>query len=189
MNMLELQPDAEMKANKITYTYDQYDRVYLKNYYLGTVQRARYFVGRPNNLSATPKKLLYQDVYRYKSNNANQPHFVDRIYQPIVATPRLIRDAVFPNTAITATASVVCKSAIVQSGFVYALSTDALAIKTLYPGKSFWNNGYADAFIYSQLGSNGIGQLTWNFVEAATVYVKAYCTMETGVLFSKMASI
>jgi hypothetical protein len=183
MNMLELQPDPDTKANKITYTYDQYDRVYLKNYYQGTVPRARYYRAISNTNFKTPKKLLYQDVYRYKSNTANQPYFVDRIYQPIISTPILTRDE---SDNITATATVVCKSPTIQSGFILDTVQDALVVKTLYPNRLFWNNGGGD---YNVQGSNGIGKLTWTFTNGSPVYVKAYCTMETGVLFSKAATI
>jgi len=181
MNMLELQPDPEMKANKITYTYDQYDRLYLKNYYLGTVPRARY--RRYKSSSPKPKKLLYQDVYRYRSNTANQPYFVDRIYQPVISTPVLTRDA---SNNITATASVVCKSPIVQSGFIYDYDPNALAVHVLYPSADFWRGGNN-----ANIGNNGIGQITLSFntVTYSAVYVRAYCTMETGVLFSKVAHV
>jgi hypothetical protein len=176
--MFELQPDPEMKANKITYTYDQYDRVYLKNYYLGTVPRARY--GRYKSSSPIPKKLLYQDIYRYRSNTANEPYFIDRIYQPIISIPVLSRN----GNDVTAIASVVCKSPIVQSGFIYNTDVNALAVATMYPGIGFWRGG-----INANIGNNGIGQINLLFTDPATVYVKAYCTMETGVLFSKAVSI
>ena len=179
MNMLELQPDAAMKANKITYTYDQYDRVYLKNYYLGTVPRARYNRTKSNS-PFVPKKLLYQDVYRYRSNTANQPYFIDRIYQPIISTPVLTRN----STVVTATASVTCKSPILQSGFIYDSNTSLLKILTLYPNAGFWQGGQNKL-----LGNNGMGKITLQFDGGAGVYVKAYCTMETGVLFTKTVYI
>jgi len=187
MNMLELQPDPEMKANKITYTYDQYDRVYLKNYYLGTVPRAirsrfKGDAGLPSQ-NTIPKKLLYQDVYRYKSNTAGQPYSIDRIYQPVVSIPILTR----VGSNITATVSVVCKSPIVQSGFIYSISNE-LRVATLYPGAEFWYSS-ATGNMYKANRNSGIGKLTWVITEASTIYLKAFCTMETGVLFSKVVTI
>ena len=184
MNMLELQPDAAMKANKTTYTYDQYDRVYLKNYYLGTIPRSRHSKTKPDiNLSThntVPKKLLYQDVYRYKSNTANEPYFIDRVYQPVISTPVLSVDN---NNNLIMTSTVVCKSPIVQSGFIYSDNVNNIATRTLYPDKRFWNLG--NGYQYSVLGNSGLGKITFIFNYTwNTVYVKAYCTMETGVLFS-----
>ena len=193
--MLELQPDAAMKANKITYTYDQYDRVYLKNYYLGITGNVKPQGQslQTKGIARVPKKLLYQDIYRYSSNTANQPCSIDRAYQPVISTPVITRN----GSNFTATASVACKSIIIQSGFVYMLSQDELAMQTLYPTPNYQTNGsyspsskknYAAPLgnLYKLAGYNGLGTITWTATQASTVYLKAFCAIETGVLFSKM---
>jgi len=196
MNMLELQPDPEMKANKTTYVYDQYDRVYLKNYYLGNTGRVRYRGASSlvKGLKA-PKKLLYQDIYRYINNTTGQPSKIDRVYQPVISTPVITRN----GNDFTVTASVACKSLIIQSGFVYMLSEDELIFNTVYPSASYLTVGYYGGskryytFLPSNqiqkfTGYNGLGTITWTTTQASTVYVKAFCAIETGVLFSKMVT-
>ena len=197
--MLELQPDPEMKANKTTYVYDQYDRVYLKNYYLGITGETHYQgPSQQTKGLREPKKLLYQDIYRYINNTTGQPSKVDRVYQPVISTPVITRN----GNNFTVTASVACKSIIIQSGFVYTLSEDELKFHTMYPSPSFLTQGNIGSnggrrgsiispnpnYIHRFTGYNGLGTITWTTTQASTVYVKAFCAIETGVLFSKMVT-
>lgn len=195
--MNDLPPDPELNANKITYTYDAYDRIFLKNYYLGSVGRRR--GGYPSFTGPRkPKKLLYQDVYRYKSNISNSVLRIDRIYTPIISSPTISRD----GSNVVLTANITSKSPILGSGFMYAHSLshnreNMLNTYTLYPPTMFYkpginaltgNDGDSAPRYIVYTGDNGIGKISWSFTEAESIAVKAFCTMETGVLFSKAVS-
>lgn len=194
--MQDLPPDLELNANKITYTYDSYDRVYLKNYYLGSVGRRR--GGYPSFTGPRkPKKLLYQDVYRYKSNISNSVSRIDRIYTPTISLPTISR--VGSNVVLTAV--ITSKSPILGSGFMYAYSNtydrdNMLNTYTLYPPTMIYKPGINNTFndgdtvprfiVYP--GNLGLGTITWSFTQSESIAVKAFCTMETGVLFTKVVS-
>lgn len=194
--MLELQPDPELNANKITYTYDSYDRVYLKNYYLGSVGRRR--GGYPSFTGPRkPKKLLYQDVYRYKSNISNEILRIDRVYTPTISLQNISR----AGSNVVLTAQITSKSPILGSGFMYAHNLthnrdEMLNIYTLYPPSQIYKPGSTQTFndgnsapaVRVFRGDEGIGTIEWSFTESESIAVKAFCTMETGVLFSKVIS-
>lgn len=183
--MIDLPPDPDINSNKITYTYDSYDRLYLKNYYLGTVGRKKGswygFKGQ-----RIPKKLLYQDIYRYKSNVGNGVMRIDRVYQPVISIPVLTR----VGSNVTSSTTIFCKSPILGSGFVMGLSEQELNGYTLYPSPGMFRPIDLSSFHFRVfVGNQGLGELSWSFTQASTVYIRAFCTIETGLLFTKAVSI
>jgi len=171
--MQELPPDLELNANKTTYTYDRYDRVFIKNYYF----RTEYYFNGSN--SETPKKLLYQDLYKYKNDTNNTPIKIERIYQPIISTPEIVRN----GNNVTVSSTFVCKTPVWYSGFVISTDYNFIKKQTLYPDGQLSNGNPT----YQR--NLALGSKSYTFTQASTVYVKAYCAVETGVLFSRLVSI
>lgn len=172
-----LEDKPEINEGKVTYTYDDNDRLLYRNVYDGDRARRSIFnsgtVG--NNLNFKPVKLLYQDVYLY--NNAGVCD-IKRIYQPEIDITGYRDDDSFARI----TAYVTCKSKVLATGFIHAESKEDLLQSFLYPNQGLYNNA-------DYKGKNAIGELKKLIANFNTIYVKAYVVMETGTLFSKTITI
>lgn len=204
--MNELLPDPELNANKISYVYDKYDRMYIKNYYVGTVGRGRQKGARASKQTIfvgqrKPKKLLYQDVYRYKDNHSPDFFRIDRIYQPVISPVEIFYESPggYPKTK-KFRSFITCKSPILGSGFIFFIGNSGnrqsnLLRRTLYPDWDVYNpaSGNTNTDIILFPGDSGLGEITGQHTKTipgpAGYSVKAFCTIETGVLFSPSISL
>ena len=207
--MIDLPPDPELNANQISYVYDKYDRVYIKNYYLGTVGRGRQKATPPGRNAGAkvqksvfvgekkPKKLLYQDVYRYKDYYTPDIFKIDRIYQPLISPIEITLNtgSRYPKRW-EYRSFISCKSPILGSGFIYSDSNNSttrkqtLLYRTLYPDWDIYNpnSAHIPTGTVLYIGTAGLGEIlgsyTKGIVGPGTRMVKAFCAVETGVLFS-----
>jgi hypothetical protein len=167
----------EINEGKVTYTYDDNDRLLYRNVYDGDRARRSIFnsgtVG--NNLNFKPIKLLYQDVYLY--NNAGVCD-IKRIYQPEIDITGYRDDDAFARVI----AFVTCKSKVLATGFIWNASKENLLESFLYPNKNLFNNA-------DYKGKRAVGELKKTIINFSTIHVKAYVVMETGTLFSKTITI
>jgi hypothetical protein len=163
----------------IKYIYDDMDRLILRNVYEfdfnnnGPGKKRKYI---------KPKKLLYQDVYKYR--NSQSPDDVRRIYQPIIAPPTGTRN----GSTVTFTTTINCRSTIKTSGFIWSGDFQSLMFRAQYPKYNDFRSPNDGTFTQSTKNytfQNATGQLTHTITTASTVYVKAFCMIETGILFSK----
>lgn len=166
----------------IKYIYDDMDRLILRNVYEFNIGPKAPIKG----VILKPKKLLYQDVYRY--GNSQNPNIVKRVYQPIITPPTGTRN----GSNITFTASFTCKSTVESYGFIWKENLDNLMMTAQYPdyvGLLGESEGTLNTGRRSLLGARGLGQLTHTLTTANTLYIKAYCIIETGILFSKTLTL
>jgi hypothetical protein len=169
-------------------TYDQLDRLYLKNYYLpakrdtinGTVQRI-------------PKKLIYQDLHDYKvGGNGVQTVDVKRVFIPELSKPK------FTNSE-TAGCIIVSMSIIYKSKITLDTS--------LARGWGFmWRNNPYDLFnmlsqndlstnIIENVDSNNLISLIQGenslqicgFPKGSNIWIRGYVQVETGRIWSPPA--
>jgi len=166
----------------VTYTYDELDRVYLRNVYKDdTVQRARYpgvpnysFQGLTIGGPQKPKELIYQDVHYYNTNIGGVS-YIKRIYKPTLTTP------VSSNVNGTITATVSSQSHIIAAGIHYNANETEFCFRVIQP------------FLLTQLGSYWyhttniplLSTVTLTNAGAGPGYYKAFAVTETGTLFSK----
>jgi len=166
----------------VTYTYDELDRVYLRNVYKDdTVQRVR----RKDNSTRQgtslapqkPKELIYQDVHYYNTNIGGVSQ-VKRIYKPYISTP------ISDNGTITATVS--SQSHIIAAGFHYDDNETDFCFRVIQP------------YLLTQLGSYWYHTTDIPLLSAVTMtspvtgdpgFYKAFAVTETGTLFSRTLTI
>lgn len=173
----------EPNESLVTYTYDDYDNLIYRNVYDGdrnsfSRRFGLYNDGFPvsNNTNFAPKKLLYQDVYTYNKTTGQRE--TRRVYQPIIEI-----SGERPSTpTVNVWANIVCRSNVLASGFITSTDKEAFVGQFLYPvQRSLFSAGFK--------GKNATGYITQTFAETATLYIKAYAMIETGVLFSKTLTI
>ena len=165
----------------VTYTYDELDRVYLRNVYKDdTVQRARgqgvsqqgWVIGG----SQKPKELIYQDVHYYNTNIGGLS-YIKRIYKPIISTP--------VNNSGTITATVSSQSHIIAAGFHYHTDESIFCYTVIQPKLltqiyQYWHyttNIPLETAVTITKASAGAG------------YYKTFAITETGTLFSRTLTI
>ena len=168
----------------VTYTYDELDRVYLRNVYKDdTVQRVR----NNNKMNSSsqgksiapqkPKELIYQDVHYYNTNIGGISQ-VKRIYKPYISTP--------VNNSGTITATVSSQSHIIAAGFHYNDNETNFCFRVIQP------------FLLNQLGSYWYHTTDIPLLSAVTMtspvtggagFYKAFAVTETGTLFSRTLTI
>jgi len=166
----------------VTYTYDELDRVYLRNVYNDdTVQRAR----APNGTSQgwviggkeqKPKKLIYQDIHYYNTNTGNIS-YVKRLYKPTISTP--------VNNSGTITATVSSVSHIIAAGFHYSNNENDFCFTVIQPNLLTRLNSYWHYTTTIPLGTT----VTLTKASAGAGYYKTFAVIETGTLFSKTLTI
>jgi hypothetical protein len=174
----------QLKENElfVKYIYDDMDRLILRNVY-------QFNVGAKAPIKTSPikpKKLLYQDVYRY--GNSQDPNSVKRIYQPIITPPVGTRN----GSNISFTSTFTCKSNVETYGFVWRDSLNSLMMEAQYPNIPNLKIGTQGTLIEGRKvlqGHSGLGSLTHTLVTANTLYIKAFCMVETGILFSKTLTL
>jgi hypothetical protein len=170
-------------------TYDQLDRLYLKNYYLpakrdtinGTVQRI-------------PKKLIYQDLYDYKvGGNGVQTVDVKRVFIPELSKPKLVTNS---GTAgcITVSMSIIYKSKITLNylakgwGFMWSQSNAADLFNKLSQNDlstSIIDNINSNNLISLIQGENSL-QIC-GLSESSNIWIRGYVQVETGRIWSPPA--
>lgn len=167
----------------VTYTYDELDRVYLRNVYKDdTVQRARTTYGGSGSQGFTiggpqkPKELIYQDVHYYNTNTGGVS-YVKRIYKPTLTTP------VSSNGTITATVS--SQSHIIAAGFHFNSDENLFCYQVIQPRlltqlNSYWHFTTNIPLLSSVLLSKA---------GAGPGYYKTFAITETGTLFSKTLTV
>jgi hypothetical protein len=166
----------------IKYIYDDMDRLILRNVYEFNVGAKAPIKTSPNK----PKKLLYQDVYRYGNNQ--DPNIVKRIYQPIITPPTGTRD----GSNISFTSTFTCRSNVERYGFIWRNSLDTLMMEAQYPDIPNYKFDQGATLVSGRRvlqGASGLGQLTHTLTTASTLYIKAFCMVETGILFSKTLTL
>ncbi|MFZ4600635.1 MAG: hypothetical protein ACOYNN_18485 [Terrimicrobiaceae bacterium] len=170
----------------VTYTYDELDRVYLRNVYKDdTVQRARNqgFGGNSQGLSIggpqKPKELIYQDIHYYNTNTGDFS-YIKRLYKPFMSVPK--------NMGGTITATVSSQSHIIAAGFHYQNSANEtqFCFRVVQP------------FLLTQLNSYWHHTTNIPLLSAVTItksaaggsgFYKTFAIIETGTLFSKTLTI
>jgi hypothetical protein len=166
----------------IKYIYDDMDRLILRNVYEFNVGAKAPIKNTPNK----PKKLLYQDVYRYGNNQ--DPNNVKRIYQPIITPPTGTRN----GSNISFTSTFTCRSNVETYGFIWRSSLDQLMMEAQYPSIGDFRNTNPGLLNDGRLvlqNISGLGQVTHTLTTASTLYIKAFCMIETGILFSKTLTL
>jgi hypothetical protein len=174
------QDRPEVIEGKVTYTYDDNDRLLYRNVYEGDrIGRSTLFADSASfSRQDKPKKLLYQDVYLYNNNGLSD---IKRIYQPTIDIMGVRND----NDAAVITAHITCRSKVLCSGFIYNddLNPDKESIlkKFLYPSRLLSNSQFR--------GRRAVGTIQTTIPNNVLLHVKAYAMMETGTLFSKTLTI
>jgi hypothetical protein len=165
----------------VKYVYDDKDRLILRNVYQADVN---YSGIRRNRNYKKPKKLLYQDLYTYR--NSQTPDYCRRIYQPNIAPPTGTR----VGSTVSFETNIISKSKVLASGFMWYTEKDLLMKKAQYPDYNalYRSSGSANNKTFAE-DTNNVGKLNHTITSASTVYVKAYCMLETGILFSKTLTL
>lgn len=170
----------------VTYTYDELDRVYLRNVYKDdTVQRARnQYI--PNNSSRglviggpqKPKELIYQDVHYYNTNTGGIS-YVKRLYKPYLTTP--------VNAGGTITATVSGQSHIIAVGFHFKSSAQEkeFCFTVIQPFLLTQLNSYWHHTTNIPLQT----PVTITKASAGAGFYKTFAVIETGTIFSKTLTI
>jgi len=166
----------------VTYTYDELDRVYLRNVYKDdTVQRARspyptsshgLVIGGPQK----PKELIYQDVHYYNTNTGDIS-YIKRLYKPTISTP--------VNNSGTITATVSSESHIIAAGFHYSNNENNFCFTVIQPNLLTRLNSYWHYTTNIPL----LSAVTITKASAGVGYYKTFAVIETGTLFSKTLTI
>jgi hypothetical protein len=174
MNTADDRP--EPIEGKVTYTYDDHDRLLYRNVYEGDrIDKSSFFDNpTPNSINDRPKKLLYQDVYLYNNHGVAD---IKRIYQPVIDILG-VRDG---NDYAAVTAHITSRSKVLGSGFIYSESKESLLSQFLYPQPSLGSTSFK--------GRHAAGTITQTIAINNTLYIKAYAIMETGTLFSKTLTL
>ena len=167
----------------VTYTYDELDRVYLRNVYKDdTVQRARY-PGVPNYYlqgqtiaPQKPKELIYQDVHYYNTNTGDIS-YVKRLYKPTITTP--------VNNGGTITATVSSVSHIIAAGFHYNNDETNFCIGVIQPKLLTQLGSYWHYTTSIPIGT----AVTLTKSSAGAGFYKTFAIIETGTLFSPTLTI
>lgn len=170
----------------VKYIYDDMDRLILRNVYQIDTNTSSLRGGSFPNKYTRPKKLLYQDLYTYR--NSQNPDYSRRIYQPVITPPTGTRN----GSTVSFSTSIICKSTVYGSGFIWRESKDDLLIITQAPPYKFLAGSNAGVFTSGYKGftlDSAIGQLNHTITTASTMYIKAYCMIETGILFSKTLTL
>ena len=167
----------------VTYTYDELDRVYLRNVYKDdTVQRARSPGGGQGTVIGGPQKLkelIYQDVHYYNTNTGDFS-YIKRLYKPFMSVPK--------NLGGTITATVSSESHIIAAGFHYKPTADerefcfiVVQPKLLTQLNQYWHHTTNIPLLSS---------VTLTKTAAASPgYYKTFAVIETGTLFSRTLTI
>lgn len=181
MNTLNITPIE----GTVTYTYDELDRVYLRNVYKDdTVQRAR---GVPNTSGQgvpfggpqKPKELIYQDVHYYNTNIGGIS-YIKRIYKPHIGTPK--------NVSGTITATVSSQSHIIAAGFHYKPTADQKEFCFIVVQPKLLPN--LSQYWHYTTNIPLLSSVTLTKTAAASPgYYKTFAVIETGTLFSKTLTI
>jgi hypothetical protein len=167
----------------VTYTYDELDRVYLRNVYKDdTVQRARnpgrggssqgLSIGGPQK----PKELIYQDIHYYNTNTGGIS-YVKRLYKPTISTP--------VNNSGTITATVSSESHIIAAGFHYNNNENDFCFTVIQPRLLTQLDNYWHHTTNIPL----LSTVTITKASAGDGYYKTFAVTETGTLFSKTLTI
>jgi len=163
----------------VKYVYDDKDRLYLRNVYQLTLTKSG-----PLNVSIDkPKKLIYQDLYIYR--NSQNPDEIRRIYQPIVEPPTGAR----VGNNLTFTSNIISKSTVYASGFIFDENIETLMKRAQYPNYSEYrlSSNISNRRVFE--GSSAVGNISHSMTIAPTLYIKAFCMIETGILFSKTLTL
>ena len=166
----------------VTYTYDELDRVYLRNVYKDdTVQRARNQFGGSGQGSIIggpqkPKELIYQDIHYYNTNTGDIS-YVKRLYKPTISTP--------VNDSGTITATVSSESHIIAAGFHYNNNENDFCFTVIQPRLLTQLNYYW----YHTTNIPLLSTVTITKASAGVGYYKTFAVTETGTLFSKTLTI
>jgi hypothetical protein len=166
----------------VTYTYDELDRVYLRNVYKDdTVQRARNPFGGSGQGSIIggpqkPKELIYQDIHYYNTNTGDIS-YVKRLYKPTISTP--------VNDSGTITATVSSESHIIAAGFHYNSNENDFCFTVIQPRLLTKLNYYW----YYTTNIPLLSTVTITKASAGVGYYKTFAVTETGTLFSKTLTI
>ncbi len=163
----------------VKYVYDDKDRLYLRNVYQLSLTKSGPFNVNINK----PKKLIYQDIYIYR--NSQNPDEIRRIYQPIIEPPTGTR----VGSTLTFTSNIISKSTVYASGFIFDGDIETLMKRVQYPdyGRLMTSSPSTEARGFT--GNNAVGIITHTRNSASTLYIKAYCMVETGILFSKTLTL
>jgi hypothetical protein len=163
----------------VKYIYDDKDRLYLRNVYELPIIKT----GRINVNNTKPKKLLYQDLYIYR--NSQNPDEIRRIYQPIITAPAGTRN----GNNLTFTSNIVSKSTVNASGFIFDENIDTLMKRAQCPDYNDYRFTTATFNRRVFTGNNAVGQISYSLTFASTLHIKAFCMIETGILFSKTLTL
>lgn len=166
----------------VTYTYDELDRVYLRNVYKDdTVKRAR---GPQGGGALTlgpqkPKELIYQDIHYYNTNTGDVS-YIKRIYKPHISTPI--------NDSGTITATVSSESHIIAAGFHYKPTADEKEFCFIVVQPKLLNQ--LGQYWHYTTNIPLLSSVTLTKAAAASPgYYKTFAVIETGTLFSKTLTI
>lgn len=160
----------------VTYTYDELDRVYLRNVYKDdSVKRIRVngstWPGKgPGALK--PKELIYQDVHYYNTNIGGVSK-IKRIYKPTITTP--------VNVGGTITATVSSQSHIIAAGIHYNSNQESFCFRVIQPYLLTQISQYWHYTTNIPL----LSSVTLTKTSAGNGYYKTFAIIETGTLFSK----
>jgi hypothetical protein len=164
----------------VKYVYDDKDRLYLRNVYQLSLTKS----GPLNVAINKPKKLIYQDIYIYR--NSQTPDEIRRIYQPIIEPPTGTR----VGNTLTFTSNIISKSPVYASGFIFDGNIETLMKRAQYPDyRNLMSPPSNSPNTRSFTSNNAIGIITHTRNSASTLYIKAYCMVETGTLFSRTLTL
>jgi len=166
----------------VRYVYDDIDRLILRNVYQIDTNTSGLRGGSFPRKYTRPKKLLYQDLYTYR--NSQTPDYSRRVYQPIIAPPTGTRN----GSTVSFSTSIICKSTIYGSGFIWRGSKNDLLLITQAPSYRELASSNTGVFLDGRKVftlESAIGQLNHTITTASTMYIKAFCMIETGILFSR----
>ena len=170
--------------NLVTYTYDHLDRILYKNVYQWEAPQITSDGFAPpiesfknvNPSDRLQKKLLYQDVYKYK-RNSRLPNAIKRVYQPLIDFFSATRD----GNNLLFKANITCRSRVIASGFIHNANIASLAEQCYYPP----DYQYLNENLAIRKNQNAIGTISYSITSSVPVYVRAFAQTETGTLFSK----